>query len=79
LRSALLAKLGLTQQGLSKRVQLKKAMSPMSTEDAAYLIAHEAGIKIDKYLTDEQVDRVRGLRSQLKTTDLPAFIGPKFS
>jgi Swt1-like HEPN len=71
LRSALLAKLGLTQQGLSKRVQLKKAMSPMSTEDAAYLIAHEAGIKIDKYLTDEQVDRVRGLHSQLKTAAPP--------
>jgi len=74
LRSALLAKLQLTPQGLSKRVQLKKALSPMSTEDAAYLIAHEAGIKIDKYLTDEQVDRVRGLHSQMKTTASPAVV-----
>lgn len=61
LRTALLKKMGITAQALSKRVQKKKAASPMSTEDATYLIAHEVGIKIDKYLDDAQVDRVRQL------------------
>jgi hypothetical protein len=65
LRKAVLAKLGLTQQALSRRVQLKKDRSPMSTEDATYLVAHEAGIRIDKYLDVAQVDRVRSLHAQL--------------
>jgi Swt1-like HEPN len=64
LRVALLAKLGITPQALSLRVQTKKKTSPMSTEDAVYLIAHEQGIKIDRYLSKETVDRVRALVHQ---------------
>jgi hypothetical protein len=33
----------------------------MSTEEAVYLLAHEAGIKIDKYLSGDEVARVRAL------------------
>ena len=61
LKKALLAKLGVQHQALSKRAQKKKAQIPMSTEDATYLIAHEAGIRIDRYLTPEEVSRVRSL------------------
>ena len=63
LRQALLEKLDISQQALSQRVQRKKRQMPMSTEDAAYLIAHESGIKIDRYLASEQVDRVRHLHT----------------
>ena len=64
LRVALLAKLGITPQALSLRVQTKKKTIPMSTEDAVYLIAHEQGLKIDRYLPKETVDRVRALVHQ---------------
>jgi len=63
LRAALLQKLSTNKQGLSRRVQRKLAQMPMSTEDATYLIAHESGIRVDKYLTPEQVDRVRNLHA----------------
>jgi hypothetical protein len=61
LKKALLDKLEIQPQGLSKRVQKKKALVPMSTAEATYLIAHEEGIKIDRYLTPEEVARVRAL------------------
>jgi hypothetical protein len=62
LRTALLAKLGgVTSQALSARVQKKKQLAPMSTELATYLIAHEEGLKIDKYLPPATVQQVREL------------------
>ena len=63
LRLALLAKLGVQRSALSKRVQNKKRETPMSTEEATYLIAHEAGIKIDKYLDADEVSRIRELHA----------------
>ena len=39
----------------------------MSTEDATYLIAHESGIRIDRYLPADTVDRVRQLHTQTAT------------
>jgi hypothetical protein len=68
LRVALLAKLDITPQALSLRVQRKKKATPMSTEDAVYLIAHEQGLKIDKYLPKDTVDRVRALVHQTQPT-----------
>lgn len=61
LRKVLLEKLGITRQALSQRIQKLKRQSPISTEDATYLIAHQEGIKIDKYLDEEQVKRIREL------------------
>jgi len=63
LKKALLEKLDIKQPGLSKRVQKKKEHLPMSTEDATYLIAHESGIKIDKYLSKDEVDKIRQLHT----------------
>jgi hypothetical protein len=62
LRAELLRKMDWKKQTLSARVQKKKEQTPMSTEDATYLIAHENNIKIDRYLTDEQIARVRSLQ-----------------
>jgi hypothetical protein len=81
LRTALLAKLDISPQALSLRVQKKKRMSPMSTELATYLIAHEEGIRIDKYLLPDTVDRVRGLvnltRSSAAASSPPPAIKSK--
>jgi len=64
LKEALLEKLGITKQGLSARVQVKKKVLPITTEDAVYLIAFNEGIKIDKFLSPEKVAEVRGLHTQ---------------
>lgn len=66
LRRDLLKKLGITPQALSLRVQKKKAQSPMSTEEATYLIAHDTGLRIDKYLAGDQVEKIRALHNGLR-------------
>lgn len=72
LKKALLNKLGIQHQGLSKRAQAKKRQMPMSTEEATYLIAHEEGIRIDRYLSREEVAHVRGLHTAAARTPAPA-------
>jgi len=61
LRAALLTRAGWSKQALSANVQRRKRHTPMSTEDATYLLAHEKGIKIDRYLSEDQIARVRTL------------------
>ena len=61
LRKALLEKLGITPQALSQRIQKMRDKSPMSTEEGTYLVAHKHGIRIDKYLDEEQVKAIREL------------------
>lgn len=62
LRTALLKKLGVTPQRLSQRVaQVKRLYGPMSTEDGTYVLAHQEGLDLTKYLDRSTVDRVRGL------------------
>jgi hypothetical protein len=41
---------------------------PMTTEQAAYVIAHDNGIKIHKHLSEDEVAAVRALQSQLRQT-----------
>ena len=60
-RTALLAKLKITPQALSLRVQKKKKLAPMSTEDAIYLIAHDERVPIDKLLPTATLDRLGDL------------------
>lgn len=61
LRADLLAELEVSPQRLNQRVQELKRRCPMSTEDATYCIAHLEGLKLDKYLPQQAVDRVREL------------------
>lgn len=71
LKTALLDRLGVTSQRLSQRItKLKKKSGPMSSEDAAYVIAHLEGFDLTRYLKPETVDRIRGLlpRSQTKSS-----------
>lgn len=61
LKKSLLERLGITSQALSQRINTKKRRRPMTTEEAAYVIAHEEGIKVDKYLDKETIAQVRTL------------------
>jgi hypothetical protein len=62
IRAELLGLLRITPQALSLRAQkLKSKYGPMSTDEAVYIIAHQSGIDISKYLSVEQVDRTRSL------------------
>jgi len=46
IRKALLAKLNVKPPRLSQRAKQAKALVPMSTEPAHYVLAHEEGIDI---------------------------------
>jgi hypothetical protein len=62
LKADLLQKLRVTPQRLSQRVaQVKRLYGPMSTEDGTYVLAHQEGLDLTKYLDQTTVDRVRGL------------------
>lgn len=72
LRAALLAKLEVTPQRLSQRVaQIKRLYGPMSTEDATYVLAHQEGLDLTKYLSQQIVDRVRGLLPAASSPAVP--------
>lgn len=60
-RSALLAKLGITRQALSHRAQDMKRRQPMTTEDAVYVIAHSNGIDVGRHLDQDTLSRVRAI------------------
>jgi hypothetical protein len=64
-RSALLASLKITRQGLHERTRKLKSSLPMSTEDAVYVLAHQNGIDIGRYLDRAALDRVGAIVSRL--------------
>jgi hypothetical protein len=75
LRGDLLAKLGVSHQRLSQRVaQVKRNYGPMSTEDGTYVLAHQEGLDLTKYLDQATVDRVRSL---LPSAPVPATTGSR--
>ena len=62
LRTALLKHLGVSPQRLYQRGKnTKQKHGPMSTEEATYVIAHQEGLDLTKYLDPSTVDRVRNL------------------
>ncbi|MGH3691313.1 MAG: Swt1 family HEPN domain-containing protein [Microbacterium sp.] len=73
LKTALLEKLGVTPQRLSQRVaQVKRLYGPMSTEDGTYVLAHQEGVDLTRYVDQATVDRVRGLLPGKAGTTTPA-------
>lgn len=65
LRTALLEKAQWTKQQLSARaVQLRKAM-PMDLETAHAVIAHQHGMKLDRFLSPLDLAHVRHVLTQL--------------
>lgn len=67
LKTALLKKLGVTKQRLSQRVKALMQQVPMSTEEATYCIAHQEGLRLDKFVDSEAVARVRDLLAGLRS------------
>jgi len=62
LKSDLLSKLNVSPQRLSQKIKkMKDSHGPMSTEEAAYVIAHQAGLDVSKYLPSDVTERVREL------------------
>lgn len=66
LRKVLLKKLKCSPQALSQRVKRLKKDHPMISDDATYVIAHQQGIQLDKYLLPDQVDHIRSILSQVQ-------------
>ena len=82
LRAALLEKLGgASKQRLSRLVgEVKEAHGPMTTEDATYVLAHQRGLKLDKFLDQPVVDRVREMLQRTAAHAPPVAAAPaKFS
>lgn len=77
LKAALLNKLDITPQALSLRIQKIKRQIAVNTEDATYLIAQEKGLILDKYLKQEELDRLRILHQQLCSTKFQATVNPR--
>lgn len=67
LRKALLKRLGCTPAALSQRVKRLKKDHPMTSDDAAYVIAHQQGIPLDRYLPVEQVNHIGTVLTQIRT------------
>jgi len=65
LRKELLAKMGVSRQRLNQRADLLKEYVPMTSEEAAYCLAYEEGLSLEKYLPRPTVMRVRELLSAL--------------
>ena len=65
LNRTILAHAGISQRTLNRRVaEMRKADGPMSGDEARLIIAHEAGLSLEKYgISQEMQDRVRALRS----------------
>lgn len=66
LRNELLKILGISPSRLSQRCNQVKSNVPMSTKDATCIIAHQSGLKLDKYLDDDTINRIRTLLTQIK-------------
>jgi hypothetical protein len=63
LRADLLKKLGnVSAPRLSQLVgQIKRVYGPMTTEEGTYVLAHQRGLDLTKYLNTETVDRIRSM------------------
>jgi len=61
-RRELLARLKISHQALSQRAKrLKEKHGPMTTDEAVYVIAHQEGIDLGRYLPLDILDRIRSL------------------
>lgn len=62
IKKMLLNKLKITHQALSLQAKkLKATHGPMTTEEAVYVIAHQQGIDLSRFLAIQELDRVRSL------------------
>jgi hypothetical protein len=72
LRDALVKKTSWNKQQLSSRVRLIRNALPVSTAQAQAVVAHQQGIKIDRFLDDEELRQVREVIAKLGVSVTPA-------
>lgn len=72
LNDAILSRLGISQRTLNRRVaELKNQHGPMSGDDARLILAHEAGLNLQKFgVRTEVQDRIRDLRASRGATSV---------
>ena len=63
LRQHLKEKLGIGDRQLQRLIAQRAGELPSTSEEALWSLAHENGLRLQNYLTSEQIARVRGLRS----------------
>lgn len=72
LRTELLTQLGCTASALSQRAQvIKKKYGPMSTEEAVYIIAHQHGFDLSRYVDAATVQRIRDILTRNPASESP--------
>ena len=71
-----LKKLGSSPQALSQRRSRIKAKVSMLTDIATYVIAHQQGLRLDKYLDLETIQTVNGFIRDLDAKKGPAIATP---
>lgn len=70
LHKVLLAKKGVSPQAISQNIKrLRRKLGALSTEDGWGILAALQGVDVSKYLSPEDVARIRGLVTQVKTLD----------
>ena len=68
---------GISKQILSNRVAKLKAQLPMTTADAVHVLAHQNGIKVDRWLTADELNRVRQHVAQVGSPTPPSTTGAR--
>jgi hypothetical protein len=66
LKKDLLEKLRISHQALSQRAKRIKEKMPMTTEEAIYVVAQQAGLSLDKYLYKDTLNKIRQILAQQK-------------
>lgn len=68
LKKELLKKLNITPSRLSQKVKKIKIEYPLTTDEAVYIIAQQAGIPLDKYLNHEELIKTRNMINSYNTS-----------
>ena len=76
LRKHLCEKLEIGNRQLNNRIAQRAASLPSTREQALFVLAHEQGLKLQNYLTPEQIGEVRSL-VQGQPTVVPSRSSPR--
>lgn len=71
LQAHLREKLGVGDRQLRRLIAKRAAELPSTNEQALYTLAHEAGLKLQNYMTADQIAEVRGLMQGRPVTPAP--------
>ena len=70
----LLKRLRVTPQALSQRRQRLQKLVAMPVDIATYIIAHREGMRIDRYLDHDTIERVNRVEEQLRAKESAAVV-----